>query len=187
METCWSKIGMISSASADVWEYSWRRLGKGKGCFTSRFQNIHYTLKKCIINIEYIYIQCITVLSLFFHTWKNGERTVTTFEQVFCGVYWLLEGGSHNHSKHHVLILKAILSYEHSYLWLFTFMKNSMANMPNSANVKRKTILDLGIWFLSESSFVSPSRSAYLETSKELILCLKYSQLEALKHQKSWY
>ena len=44
----------------------------------------------------------------------------------------------------------------------FTFMKNSMANMPNNEKVKRKMIFDLGILFLSESSFVSPSRSAYL-------------------------
>ena len=41
-------------------------------------------------------------------------------------------------------------------------MKNSMANMPNNEKAKRKMILDLGILFLSESSFVSPSRSAYL-------------------------
>ena len=41
-------------------------------------------------------------------------------------------------------------------------MKNSMANMPNNEKVKRKTILDLGILFLRESSLVSPSRLAYL-------------------------
>ena len=44
----------------------------------------------------------------------------------------------------------------------FTFMKNSTTNMPNNEKVKRKVILDFGIFFLSESSFVSPSRSAYL-------------------------
>ena len=49
---------------------------------------------------------------------------------------------------------------------MMTFMKNSMANMPNNEKVKRKTILDFGILFLKESSLVSPSRLAYL--AKEL-------------------
>ena len=41
-------------------------------------------------------------------------------------------------------------------------MKNSITNKPNNEKVKRKMIFDLGIFFLSESSFVSPRRSAYL-------------------------
>ena len=45
-------------------------------------------------------------------------------------------------------------------------MKNSMANMPNNEKVKRKIILDFGIFFLSESSFTSPCRSAYLVEGK---------------------
>ena len=139
---------------------------KVKGDFYQGFEtsDIFNTLEKYIWIYEYTYMCMKEWWKDSYHFWAGLLRCLLASRR------WKPQSRQTSCSdiKGHLVILAFIFVY------LFTFMKNSMANMPNSANVKRKTILDLGIWFLSESSFVSPSRSAYLETSKELILdCLK--------------
>ena len=65
-------------------------------------------------------------------------------------------------------------------------MKNSMANMPNNEKAKRKMILDLGILFLSESSFVSPSRSAYLVNVIVIVFIVSPICIKSLTAEVQW-